>query len=58
VSGVETAAFTTGIMNTMGSDAIIEDNHVSGFVAGLFCSGPHGRVVGNTLSRNNFGVVF
>ncbi len=48
--------FTVGILNTMGNDAVIEGNNVSGFGTGIFPSGSHGRVVNNTLRRNNIGI--
>ncbi len=49
---------TVGILNTMGHDAVIEENRVSRFATGIFLSGGHGRVVKNTLQRNNIGVIF
>ncbi|MBM3237909.1 hypothetical protein FJZ31_16595 [Candidatus Poribacteria bacterium] len=47
---------TVGILSTMGSNAVIEGNTVSGFLDGLFFSGAHGRASNNKISKTQVGV--
>lgn len=46
---------TVGILNTMGSNAVIEGNKVVGFTAGIFLSGSHGRAQENRIRQTTFG---
>lgn len=49
---------TVGILNTMGSNAIIERNKVSGFLDGIFVSGSHGRASKNRITSSNGSIIF
>ena len=49
---------TVGVLNTMGSNAIIEKNLISGFQDGIFGSGHHGRIEGNRIRRTCLGITF
>jgi len=49
---------TVGILNTMGSNAVIEKNKVSGFLDGIFVSGSHGRASNNRITNSNGSIIF
>ena len=49
---------TVGVLNAMGSDAVIEGNQIAGFYDGIFLSGSHGRAQGNRIRRTNIGINF
>jgi len=48
---------TVGILNTRGTNAVIEGNKVAGFTNGIFLSDSHGRAQGNHIRRTTFGIV-